>query len=75
MFKTIFVLGCVLAVTHGLQVAGLAEANDHPAVPPALVAIKQKLRQNALHREKAEDHQTRSLELEKLKPPKRIRRC
>jgi len=35
-------------------------------VSPSLVAIKQKLKQKAVHRQSSEAHQTRSLELEKL---------
>jgi len=52
------VLGWLLIVTNALEVAKFP--------PVSLVAIKQKLKEKATNRVKAEDHQTKSLELEKL---------
>jgi len=56
----VFVLGWLLVLTNALEVA------NFPSVSPSLVAIKQKLKQKAVHRQSSEAHQTRSLELEKL---------
>jgi len=50
----------LLVLTNALEVA------NFPSVSPSLVAIKQKLKQKAVHRQSSEAHQTRSLELEKL---------
>jgi len=56
----VIVLGWLLVLTNALEVA------NFPSVSPSLVAIKQKLKQKAVHRQSSEAHQTRSLELEKL---------
>jgi len=60
MYKVVILLGWLLVLTNALEVA------NFPSVNPSLVAIKQKLKQKAAHRQTSEAHQTRSLELEKL---------
>jgi len=63
MYKLLLVLGWLLIITNALEVAKFPPVSTSPT---SLVAIKQKLKQKATNRVKAEDHQTRSLELEKL---------